>query len=44
MQELIGRGAFSKVKRVVRQYSENGVNYEDVFAMKVKNGYITIHR
>lgn len=22
--ELIGRGAYSKVKRVVRQYSENG--------------------
>ncbi len=33
--ELIGRGAYSKVKRVVRQYSENGENYEEVYAMKV---------
>ena len=35
--ELIGRGAYSKVKRVVRQYtSENGDNCEEVYAMKVR--------
>ena len=34
--ELIGKGAFSKVKRVVREYDEGGQHFEDVYAMKVK--------
>lgn len=33
--ELIGRGAYSKVKRVVRQFTEQGQNFEEVYAMKV---------
>ena len=33
--ELIGKGSFSKVKRVVREYDEGGQHYEDVYAMKV---------
>lgn len=36
--ELIGRGAYSKVKRVVRQFTEGGVQHEEVYAMKV-GGY-----
>lgn len=34
--ELLGKGAFSKVKRVVREYDEGGVHFEDVYAMKVR--------
>ena len=33
--DLIGRGAYSKVKRVVRQFTEQGQNFEEVYAMKV---------
>jgi hypothetical protein len=35
VHELIGRGAFSKVKRVVRRYEEGGRQFEDPFAMKM---------
>jgi [calcium/calmodulin-dependent protein kinase] kinase len=40
VHELIGRGAYSKVKRVVRYYTENGEKFEDMFAMKVSEGNI----
>ena len=33
--ELIGKGAYSKVKRVVREYNEGGQHFEDAYAMKV---------
>lgn len=35
--ELIGRGAYSKVKRVVREYTEGGVVFHDEYAMKVNS-------
>lgn len=35
--ERIGRGAYSKVKRVVREYTDNGQQFQDVYAMKVRH-------
>lgn len=31
----IGKGAYSKVKMVIRQFEENGLQYEELYAMKV---------
>ena len=33
----IGKGAYSKVKQVIRHYEENGESFEAVYAMKVSS-------
>ena len=35
VDKVIGKGAFSKVKRVIRQFQEDGELKEEYYAMKV---------